>query len=312
MKDFIMSIDLGGTRVKIGIFDKTQLLDFAIYPSFRDKKTTENMEMVRGHCFELCKNANISIESVRQIGLAFPGLVNCDKGHVISSSGKFEDAGDFNFKEWAEDNFNAAIYMDNDSRLACWGEKQAGAGKSYSNIVMVTFGTGIGTGVVIEDQLLIGKHYQAGCLGGHIPVVANGRKCHCGNIGCVEAEASLPALNEKAENHPEYRGSELTNFDFRELFEAYQNNDDLAIEIAEYGMSLWSTSLVSYIHAYDPEAIILGGGIMKSKHIIIPYFKNYIEKHAWTPRHKVKIINAILGDKAGVYGAYLKAKQLIA
>lgn len=311
MNDFLIGIDLGGTRVKIGVFKGSELRDFAVYPSFRDRKTEENMQLVGQHCAELCEKAGIPIESIKCVGLAFPGLVNCDEAYVISSKGKFEDAVEFNFNNWSKEFFNAPVYIDNDSRLACWGEQQAGAGQEYSNLVMVTYGTGIGTGVVYDGQLLIGKHYQSGCLGGHIPVIANGRKCHCGNLGCLEAEASLEALNEKAQNHPAYGNSILSDFDFEKLFEAYSENDPLAIDITQYCMSLWATGLVSYIHAYDPEAIILGGGIMKSEHIIIPYFENYIEKYAWTPFHKVKLLAGSLGDHAGVYGACLKARQLI-
>ncbi|MEM7107347.1 MAG: ROK family protein [Bacteroidota bacterium] len=309
-----LTVDLGGTRSKIGVFGQGQLMVYGIYPSFKKENTSHNMALVSDHVKSLCQDHQLDYNTIKYVGLAFPGLVNTDESYVISSSGKYEDADEFDFKNWAMDYFKSKICMDNDSRLACLGERYFGAGKDFSNMVTVTFGTGIGTGVIINNKLLIGKHYQAGCLGGHVPVVTAGRKCHCGNEGCLEAEASLVALEEYASLMPDYKESQLggkRNFSFQHLFEAYRQKDEVAIQTANYCMDLWATGLISYIHMYDPEVIIVGGGIMQSKDIIIPYFQDKVDRLAWTPSHKVQIVVASLDDKAGVYGAYAMCNNRI-
>ncbi len=306
-KETIACIDLGGTRSKLGLFVNDQLVAFDIYPSFKEQSTSQNLKIVQDHLLKLCQKHQLPRESIRAIGLAFPGLVNRDDSKVISSSGKYEDAHRFDFKRWAFRAFNASIAIDNDSRLACLGEKCYGSGKKFSNMVMVTLGTGIGTGVVINDHLIVGKHYQAGCLGGHFPVRVNGRKCHCGNHGCVEAEASLVALEVYAQALNGYKESLLSGkppFDFQRLFQAYRQGDRIAKQTAHYCMDLWATALVAYIHAYDPEAVLIGGGVMKSQDIILPYLRSKTQSMAWTPLHEVQIISASLNDQAGILGAY--------
>jgi len=310
-KETIACIDLGGTRSKLGLFVDDQLVAFDIHPSFQEKSTSENLKIVQSHLLTLCQKHQILPGSIRAIGLAFPGLVDRDESEVISSSGKYEDAPDFDFKRWARRTFDASIVIDNDSRLACLGEKHHGSGKRFSNMVMVTLGTGIGTGVVIDGNLIVGKHYQAGCLGGHFPVMVNGRKCHCGNRGCVEAEASLAALEVYARALKDYNDSLLIgkpHFDFKHLFQAYRQGDPIAKQTAHYCMDLWATALVAYIHAYDPEAVIIGGGVMQSQDIILPYLRSKTRSLAWTPLHEVQILPASLNDQAGLFGAYEMCK----
>jgi glucokinase len=130
----------------------------------------------------------------------------------------------------------------------------------------MTLGTGIGTSVITMEKLLRGKHFQAGCLGGHISVVYNGRMCNCGNRGCVEAYASTWALKERVEQHHAFYQSSLSTvpaIDFETLFIDAENRDALAIEFKNDCIGLWSAAIVNLIHAYDPEVIVIGGGVMQ-------------------------------------------------
>ncbi len=301
-----VGIDLGGTRFKIGILSGSKELAFGIYPSFKEENMPYNMGLVKDYILDLCQDNQIDKGQIQNIGLAFPGLVDIDNSRVLSSRGKYVDAPQFNFKDWAQKNFNAPIAIDNDSRMACWGEHIFGVSKNYHSSVMVTFGTGIGTGVISNDQLFIGRHYQGGCLGGHIPVNAGGRPCYCGNTGCLEAESSLPALEKYAQGLDGYADSILSkqpSFDFEQLFNWFREGDTVAVKTLNYCLELWSTGIISYIHAYDPEVIVLGGGILKSKDIILPYFRDYVGRHAWTPWGQVNIEASVLNDRAGYLGA---------
>lgn len=194
----------------------------------------------------------------------------------------------------------------NDARMALLGEWQHGAGKGCSDLVMVTLGTGIGSAVLIGGELLIGKHFQAGNLGGHFVVNHKGTVCTCGNVGCVEAEASTWRLPSLLEEHPNFYESSMRNeevLDFRALFHHAGNNDRVAKEVLEHCLSAWAAGIISMIHAFDPELIILSGGIMKSAPVILPVLQEKVNKLAWTPWGKVKLVEARFPDSAALYGA---------
>ena len=132
----------------------------------------------------------VSREELAGMGLAFPGMVNPKEKRVTSTNDKYDDACDIDLPSWVDRNWGTSFIIDNDARLALAGEWYMGAGKNSRNMVMMTIGTGIGTGVVLDGRIIKGTHYQAGSLGGHIVVDYRGRRCTCGNIGCVEAMAS--------------------------------------------------------------------------------------------------------------------------
>jgi glucokinase len=154
--------------------------------------------------------------------------------------------------------------------------------------------------------LLRGRHAQAGCLGGHLPAKVGGRPCTCGAIGCLEAEASGWALPLMAREWPCFNASKLTgqpNINFQILFELADAGDQVAAEIREYCLKVWAAGAVGLIHAYDPEKIVIGGGVMRSATVILPYIQAYVNEHAWTPWGKVEILAAQLGNDAGLFGA---------
>jgi glucokinase len=171
---------------------------------------------------------------------------------------------------------------------------------------MVTFGAGIGAAAMMESRLLQGKHFQGGCLGGHIPAAWNGRSCICGNVGCVEAEASTWALPEICASWPCYSESVLSrepHLEFEALFRCARTGDSVAIEIRERCLRIWAAGIVALIHAYDPEVVVLGGGVMLSADDILPSIREYVHTHAWTPWGKVEIRPGELGDHAALLGA---------
>ena len=159
---------------------------------------------------------------------------------------------------------------------------------------------------MIEGKLLRGKHAQAGCLGGHLPARVGGRPCTCGAIGCAEAEASGWALPLLAREWDGFDKSELSRRDainFATLFGLAESGDRVSREIREFCLKVWATAAVGLIHAYDPERIVIGGGVMRAAHVILPYIQGYTDAHAWTPWGKVQIVAAQLGNDAGLFGA---------
>ena len=207
---------------------------------------------------------------------------------------------------WGRETLGLPLRIENDARLALLGECYGGAARGFRDVVMMTLGTGIGGVAMIEGKLLRGKHAQAGCLGGHIPVLFDGRHCTCGAIGCAEAEASGWSLPGIIRDTPGFSGSSLaacSQLGFKQLFEEARRGDNVALAVRDRCLNIWAVDTVALIHAYDPEVIVIGGGVMESAHIILPYIESYVHKYAWTPWGKVRIRPAQLANNAALVGA---------
>src|SRR5579863_3648496 len=193
MKAF--SVDLGGTHATCGLVDDRTLLTHETIDTDRAKSLRSVLPQLV-NVFQRLANANgLSLSECSAVAVGFAGLVDSHAGRVLSTNGKYEDAPEIDLAAWSKQTLGLPLRMENDARMALLGEYYAGAARGFTEVVMMTLGTGIGGVAMMDGKLLRGKHFQAGCLGGHIPVLFNGRKCTCGAIGCAEAEAagwSLP------------------------------------------------------------------------------------------------------------------------
>ena len=254
----------------------------------------------------LAERESISLRDFAGVALGFPGLVSNRETRILSTNAKYEDAPGLDLVAWARGELGLPISVENDARMALLGEAFTGAAQGFSEVVMMTLGTGIGGVAMVGGKLLRGKHSQAGCLGGHIPVLFSGRACTCGGIGCAEAEASGWSLPLVFNEWPGARDSSLARFaqiGFKELFESAESGDRVAREIRERCLKIWCANAVAMIHAYDPEIIVMGGGVMKSADIIVPVVQAHVQKYAWTPWGKVEVRAAALGNHAALLGA---------
>jgi len=303
MNTNIIGIDLGGTIIKVGLFQGGEPVDCIKMKSRLDLGLIPNLPSI-----EEAVDRLISSNEIRElagIGLAFPGLVDNKKQSVIATNEKYDDGVELNLAKWADNNWKTPFYIDNDSRLATIGEWQYGSAKGYNNIVMMTIGTGIGSGVIMEGKVMYGKHFQAGSLGGHFVIDYKGRRCSCGNKGCVEALSSSFFLPGIIKEHPDLSDSfkqKAGELDFKEIFSMAREGDKDALLLRNECLDVWSAAIITFIHAYDPEMVILGGGIMNSAGIIMPYLEKRVSGLVWTPSEKVHLRASKLGDYAALYG----------
>jgi glucokinase len=252
------------------------------------------------------QGAGLSPGDIAGIAIGFAALVDFRVNRVLSTDGKYEDVKDIDLAKWIHENVGLPARIENDARMALLGESYAGAARGFTDVVMMTLGTGIGGVAMIEGKLLHGKHAQAGCLGGHIPAVFNGRPCVCGAVGCAEAEASgwsLPLVVREWPGATDSTLSRYPNVGFKELFEEAASGDKVAVAIRDRCLNVWAATAVGLVHAYDPEIIVIGGGVMKSANVIIPYIESYVHKYSWTPWGKVQVCAAELGNHAVLMGA---------
>jgi glucokinase len=240
------------------------------------------------------------------VAFSFCGLVDPVRRRITSTNAKYDDAPSIDLDAWARSEFDLPLRIENDARLALLGERQAGAAVGFDDIVMVTLGTGVGGAAMMGGRLVRGRHYQAGCLGGHLLARYGGRECTCGAKGCIEAEASTWALPEMCREHPAYAASplaKLPKIDFAQLVRFAGEGDVCASDVFVHCVQVWSAGVVSLIHAYDPEVVVIGGGVMSAAGRILPAISEYVRRRAWTPWGQVQVRAASLGDTAALLGA---------
>jgi len=305
MDQFSIGIDLGGTRIKLGLLKNDTIVEKKIFDAESAKGVQANLPKIEIVINDLLEKHQITSDKLQGIGLSFPGLVDPVLKKIISTNKKYDDGPQLHLEEWAAKKWNTTFYIENDARMAAVGEWKFGAGRGSNDVVAVTIGTGIGTSAIVEGRLLRGKHFQAGCLGGHFTVQYNGNTCTCGNIGCVEAQASTWNISEMVKSDPEFSKSSLaaeTYIDFYTLFKASQEIDALATRIKYECLNIWSAGIINLIHAYDPEIVVMGGGILNSKEEIIPYIQQRVAQYAWCPWGKVQIKASELMEDAAILG----------
>ena len=289
MKTYYIGIDLGGTQVKIGLVTAGEVIARKIIPANAAGGLQESFAVIEKEIDSLLQEYHLTRATLGGIGLAFPGLVDPSAQRILSTNKKYDDALVVDVPGWVRQHWDVPFFIDNDARMATVGEWKYGAGRDTNDLVVMTIGTGIGTSAIIEGKLLRGRHFQAGCLGGHISVQYEGRECTCGNKGCLEAYGSTWSLEGRVK-------------DFETLFAMVEEGDESAIRIQRDCFDVWSAGIVNLIHAYDPEVVVLGGGVMAQAGKILPYLTEKVHRHAWTPWGKVQLRATQLHSDAGIAG----------
>lgn len=301
-----LAIDLGGTHATLAVVDGAKVLASNGLSLDRAQGLGPVLPLFASTLRSLLVKCNLQVRDIFGMAFSFCGLADSATGRILSTNQKYDDACVLDLPGWCSKEFGIKFKVENDARMALLGEWYAGAGRGVEDIVMMTLGTGIGGAAMMNGKLVRGKHVQGGCLGGHLPVLFTGRKCTCGAIGCTEAEASGWALPEITQQWPGFDQSALckeTEITFRAIFTHAEAGDKVAIGVRDRCISVWSAGAVGLVHAYDPEVVIIGGGVMASADVILPAVQDYVAKHSWTPWGTVKVKAAELGNHAGLYGA---------
>ena len=301
-----LAIDFGGTHATCGLVEDQKLIAHETIDTDRARSLRAVLPAIRDCFRRLLQSEGLEIQQCAGVAVGMAALVDSRAGRVLSTNEKYPDSREIDLPAWSREALGIPLRMENDARMALLGEFYAGAANGFTEAVMMTLGTGIGGVAMIDGKLLRGKHSQAGCLGGHIPVLFTGRPCNCGAIGCAEAEAGGWALPKVIKEWPNISRSSLAQFTevgFKELFQEAANGDAIAIAIRDRCLNIWAADAVGLVHCFDPEIIVIGGGVMKSADVIIPYVEKYVQKHSWTPWGKVQVRAAALGNNAALLGA---------
>ncbi len=279
---YVYVFDFGGTRVKYGLFFKNEIIAKGSFATPTDKPLKEILAKVKKLIIRENGKNNINISDILGIGIALPGLVDFEKQNLKTINGKYMDAVNFNINGWFKEEMDLSVVIENDAHAALLGEKTLGTINGATEVLLMTFGTGVGTSVMLNGKIIRGKNQQAGNLGGHITVKFDGRLCSCGNRGCLEAEASTWALKKMLSELKKAK-SEVNGIEpnFKSVIKHAKEGNLFAKSIITDYTNKWGAGLVNMIHAYDPEVIVLSGGIMNAKDDIVKPIKKYVKKHAW-------------------------------
>ena len=303
MKKYVFGVDIGGTTVKLGLFDvEGNVLDKWEIPT----RTENNGNLILPDIADSIreKMQQIDRDAVIGVGVGAPGPVDAEG--VIHRAVNL-GWGTFSIKESLEDLLNMPVMAGNDANVAALGEMWMGGGQGYKDLVVVTLGTGVGGGIIINGKVLTGSTGSGGEIG-HIHV-QNGEEeaCGCGNYGCLEQYASATGITRLANRRMAeddkasmLRDGEVTA---KAVWDAVKANDELAIEVAQRFGSYLGNGLAVIASVMNPEAFVIGGGVSKAGEILIDYIKPNYEKNVFHGCKDVKFTLATLGNDAGIYGA---------
>jgi glucokinase len=307
-----IAIDVGGSHAACAIIDECRILAAEHIPVADARRFEILLPRLAAATTVLLERCGLTAHDCSGVGVSFPGIVDPFSGRIFSTpKGKYDDSSRVNLPAWSREYFGLPLRIENDARMALLGERHCGAARGFEDVVMLTLGTGVGGAAMMGGRLLRGTHFQA-CLGGHIPVLFDGRACMCGSKGCVEAEASTWALPEICRPWPGFAESALAHepiLDFAVLFRWSQAGDSVACAVRDRCLSVWAAGSVGLVHAYDPELLVFGGAVMRSSDQILPFLEKYVHSHAWTPWGKVLLRKAELGGDAGLLGAIPLLKE---
>ncbi len=306
MSKRLYGVDLGGTTVKMGLFDtEGNVLTKWEIPTVKDQGGKQILPDIAEAIKKNMAENNIAKEDVIGVGIGVPGPV--DKDGVIYKAANL-GWGVFSVRNTLSDLLDGIkVEAGNDANVAALGEMWKGGGKGHKNMVAVTLGTGVGGGIIIDGKILTGAHGAGGEIG-HMHVRdGETRTCGCGNHGCFEQYASATGLANMAKEHfAGFKGNTCLKADdltAKAVFDGVKAGDDLCKEIAaEYGEYL-GKGLAVITSTIDPEALVIGGGVSKAGQILIDCLKPAFIENVFADCRDCDIKLATLGNDAGTYGA---------
>jgi len=316
MTDYIIGVDLGGTNIKAGLVDR----EGRIHRRFSTKTNfSADPQTISKQIFGLIEEV---VESLRQrkagagslpavakilgVGLGSPGLID-KKGETILVSPNLPQWRDIPIKRMVTERFKVPCVLENDANAAAWGEKWAGVGKDANSLVMLTLGTGIGGGIVINNTLWRGVNNVAAEIG-HMVIQINGAKCGCGNNGCIEAYSSATSMvrrfKEALKNGENSLLQGVGEITAKMINDAALKGDQASLDIIRETGRYLGVALVNIMHVLNPEIIVLSGGMIGSGDLLMNPIKETVKLKAFEASRKdTQILFSLLGNDAGIIGA---------
>lgn len=309
---YYVGIDIGGMSIKFGLLNESGTI---IYKNIlRVDYGTTSVERVvflmKEKIEELCNFAKVRLSELKGIGIGCPGVCDSKNGVLLNAPNlKWENVPLVDmFKD-----MRIPTYICNDANAAIIGERLFGEGKGYNNLLLLTLGTGVGGGIIVNGELYEGEGYTGAELG-HMTIEVDGRECGCGHKGCLEAYASVSALikdtkaameKDKKSLMWDYCLGDINQVNGRTAFETVLQGDKAAEEVVNQYVKYLGEGIRNFLNIFRPECVILGGGLSGQKENLTSRVITYLDSIDWglknTPH--AKIVTSNFGNDAGIIGA---------
>ncbi len=307
-----LGIDLGGTNIVAGVVDDNyNILATAKRKTNCPRPAEEIIDDMAAVAFEAIVAAGLKVDDIDAAGVGTPGAIDPVNGIVCYAN----NLNFYNVKmaEMLAERTGIDFYIENDANAAAYGEFLAGAGRGTNNFIMITLGTGVGGGIIIDRKIYSGSNY-AGAELGHTVISMDGEMCTCGRQGCWEAYASATALIRQTKHamikFPDSIMWELCNKDINNVsgktaFDAMRKGDAAAKIVVDKYIYYISVGIANNINVFQPEVICIGGGISKEGEYLTTPIREYVngDNYARSIEKKAEIKVAQLGNDAGIIGA---------
>lgn len=311
MSLYCFGIDVGGTTVKCGLFktDGTLVEKWEI-PTRTENSGSEIVPDVAKTIEDKMAEKNISKEEVDGIGIGVPGPVNAD-GDVIAAVNLF-----WGYKKLSKELnelTGLTVKVGNDANVAALGEAWKGAAAGAKNVILVTLGTGVGGGIIVDGKIVSGHHGAGGEIGHANVMHGETESCNCGNKGCLEQYTSATGIVRLAKKELESCEEASVLREEKELsakavLDGYKSGDALAVRVMDKVGEILGGALAVFTAVVDPETIVIGGGVSKAGQPLVDCIASHYKKYAFSACRETPIVIASLGNDAGIYGA---AKMVI-
>lgn len=307
-----IGVDLGGTNISVGVVDE----DFNIIGRGKTKtnspRPAEEIFEDIAKCISMAADdAGISLDEVNVIGVGTPGSVNDETGYIdYSNNLRFDKVP---AKQMLEELTGKPCFFANDASCAALGELYAGAGKGCKNLIAITLGTGVGSGIVIDGKVFRGANSAGGEIG-HTVINVNGAECTCGRKGCWESYASATALIAQTKHamkeNPESKmwncaGNDIESVNGRTAFDAMRMGDEAAKAVVDKYIYHVAVGIINVINVFQPDVLCVGGGICNEGETLLAPIRKYVveERYSKYAQKQTEICKAQLGNDAGIIGA---------
>ena len=306
MKKYVIGVDLGGTKISTAISTiEGNILANVVLPTKAEEGEVAVLGIIIQSIDEVIVGSSTSIDEVEAIGIGSPGPLDAKKGIIITTPNlPFKD---YNLVQPLKEKYNIPVYLDNDANAAAIGEYMFGAGKGKESIIYFTVSTGVGGGAVLDGKVYRG-HTSNALEIGHTTVDPNGPRCNCGNLGCLEAMSSGTAIAKKGKEavstNVETSLKKYDTITSYEVFKEAEAGDEVAKDIIDNALTYLGIGVANAIATFDPEMIIIGGGVSKAGDIVFDTVKKVVNKRCFkSMAESCEIVPAGLGSDAGVVGA---------
>ncbi len=309
---FNIGIDLGGTNIKVGLVDENyNIVAKTSVKTNLPRPAQEICASIVEAVWTVLNEAKVTIGEVNSIGIGTPGVANRDSGTVLYSCNLgFKNT---DLRALIRKQLDKPVFVENDANAAAFGEVLAGAGKGYKNVVVVTLGTGVGGGIIIDGRIYTGFNFCGGELG-HTVIEFGGRQCSCGRRGCFEAYSSATALinmtKESMEANKDSKMWELAqgsldNVDGKTAFDGMRADDSAAKDVIKTYIDYLGCGLTNIVNTFQPEMLLIGGGICKEGENLTKPLYEFINRESYCvdAEQVTKLDICKLGNDAGIIGA---------